>query len=92
MNSVVQTFWELIGTDSNGQSAIFDGASPFTSVGATGTFITFEHLQETDVLGWIQDHVYSLDYYQDHIYNEIYKKIDEKINATVDIKLPWKTE
>ena len=30
-NAVVQTYWQKIGTDENGNEAVFSGATPFTT-------------------------------------------------------------
>ena len=85
-NSVVQTYWNVIGTDTQNKTAIFDGATPFSSAGQSG-FIEFSDLQENDVLGWIKDQVVGS--YADHIMDQIYQKLDAQYNAVSDTALPW---
>lgn len=87
-NAVVQTYWNVIGTDSQNKTAAFDGATPFTTNGQSG-FIEFENLQETDVLGWIKDQV--IGSYADHIMEQIYQKLDAQYNQISNVTLPWAT-
>jgi hypothetical protein len=76
----------VIGTDTQNKTAIFDGATPFSSAGQSG-FIEFSDLQENDVLGWIKDQVVGS--YADHIMDQIYQKLDAQYNAVSDTALPW---
>jgi hypothetical protein len=85
-NSVVQTYWNVIGTDTQNKTAIFDGATPFSSAGQS-SFIEFADLQENDVLSWIKDQV--VDSYAEHIMDQIYQKLDAQYNTVVDSGLPW---
>ena len=44
-NSVVQTYWKCTGTDENGNSGTFSGATPFTAANVpAGSFIAFAYL------------------------------------------------
>ena len=53
---VVQTYWEKIGTNENGISANFSGATPFTASSVTpNIFVPFNELTQEIVLGWIQE-------------------------------------
>jgi hypothetical protein len=85
-NAVVQTYWNVIGTDSQNKTGIFDGATPFTTSGQSG-FIEFADLQEADVLGWIKDQVVGS--YADHIMEQIRQKLDAQYNSISDAALPW---
>ena len=41
--AVVQTYWKLTGTDADGNSSEFSGATPFTAVNVpAGSFAAFE--------------------------------------------------
>lgn len=88
INAVVQTYWEKIGTDENGNQGIFSGATPFTAADVPeNEFIAFEDLTEEIVLSWIKPLVYGR--YEEHIHQRIQEQIDLKINPIVDQELPW---
>lgn len=85
-NAVVQTYWKKIGTDEDGHTAAFEGATPFTSTNVPeGEFIPFEELTEEIVLGWIQAVV--VGDYEQHVNSKIQQKIDEQ--HTSQPGLPW---
>ena len=88
-NIVVQTYWEKIGTDENGNTGTFAGATPFTidSMPEGTTFIPFEQLTEEDVLTWIKAVV--VGHYQDRVNLHILNQIGQKINPVVEASLPW---
>lgn len=88
--TVVQTFWEKIGTDENGNTGMFAGATPFDYKPESSTFIPFSELTEEIVVGWIQGVVVGR--YEEHVNEQIQKEIDEKINPVADPGLPWATE
>jgi len=85
-NAVVQTFWNIIGVDTQNKTAQFDGATPFNTAGQT-EFIEFQNLQEADVLSWIQDQVTGS--YADHIMGQIFKDLDIQHNVVHNAPLPW---
>ena len=89
--AVVQTYWEKIGTDENGNTGMFAGATPFTvdPTDDSGPFIPFDQLTEADVLAWIQAVV--VDDYEEHVNSKIQEQIDEKIKPVVDAQMPWAT-
>jgi hypothetical protein len=74
-NTVVQTFWEKTGTDENGNTGMFAGATPFQYNPESSTF-----------MGWIQAVVGS---YEEHVNEQIQQEIDEKVNPIIDPGLPW---
>lgn len=87
-NAVVQTYWEKIGTDEQGNTGVFSGATPFTAENvAPEAFIPFEQLTEEIVLGWIQNVVVGS--YEEHVNDQILKQITEKRNPISDVPLPW---
>jgi hypothetical protein len=88
-NAIIQTFWTLTGTDSQGRSATFVGATPFSTAGKSVDygFIEFSQLQESDVLGWIQSEVTGS--YASHITGYIFDKLDGQISETLEPPLPW---
>jgi len=88
--TVVQTLWEKTGTDENGNTGMFAGATPFQYNPESSTFTPFADLTEEIVLGWIQAVVVGS--YEEHVNEQIQKEIDEKINPVVDPGLPWATE
>lgn len=88
-NAVVQTYWQKIGTDENGNEGTFSGATPF-SVDPTdgdGPFIPFDQLTEQDVIDWIKKVVVGS--YEEHVNAQIQKQIDEKISPVSEPTLPW---
>jgi len=88
--AVVQTYWEKHGTDENGNTGFFAGATPFTvdPNDESGPFIPFEQLTEADVLAWVQSQVTGS--YEEHVNSKIKEDIDEKAGVVVDAPvLPW---
>ena len=89
LNAVVQTYWEKIGTDENGHTGTFSGATPFTSttMPAGDTFVPFDQLTEAMVLKWVQDVV--VGGYEEHVNGQIAKQIADKVTPVVEAALPW---
>lgn len=87
-NAIVQTYWKVTGTDENGNTADFSGATPFTSANvAAGDFVAFADLTEATVLGWIQSVV--VGDYEAHIKEQMAKQIDQSVMQ--EPILPWAT-
>ena len=88
-SAVVQTYWQKIGTDENGNEGTFSGATPFTvdPTDESGPFIPFEDLTEEDVLDWIKTVV--VGGYEEHVNGQIAKQIEDKISPVVENRLPW---
>ena len=88
-NAVVQTYWEKIGTDENGNEGKFVGATPFPqSTIDPENFVPFDKLTEDLVLSWIKAVV--VDSYEEHVNNQIQKQIDSKV--VKQPTLPWAPE
>lgn len=87
--TVIQTFWEKHGTDENGNTGFFAGATPFTvdPTDDSGPFIPFEQLTEADVLLWVQSQINST--YEEHINNRIQKNIEENSEIVRYVDPPW---
>jgi hypothetical protein len=90
-SAVVQTYWKKIGTDAQGNTGEFSGATPFTSTTMPegDTFVPFSELTEEIVLGWIKDVVVGS--YEDHVNGKIAEQIDAKVNVITEAELPWST-
>jgi hypothetical protein len=90
---IVQTYWECTGTDSDGNSGTFHGATPFEPDQVDpDNFTTYENLTEAQVLGWIQDVVNTNDSYKEHIDRQIQTQIDAIVRPTEEVHadaLPW---
>ena len=90
-NVVVQTTWTCTGTDEDGDSGTFNGATPFSLATVDpATFIPYEDLTEADVLGWIQAVVVGP--YKDHVDAQINKQIALEKDPVVDVPegdFPW---
>lgn len=90
-NVVVQTTWTCTGTDEDGDSGTFNGATPFPlSTVDPATFIPYEDLTEADVIGWIQAVVVGS--YKEHVDAQIMKQIALIKDPVVEVPngdFPW---
>ena len=90
-NVVVQSTWTCTGTDEDGDSGVFNGATPFPlSSVDPAAFIPYEDLTEADVLGWIQAVVVGA--YKEHVDAQIMKQIALEKDPVVDVPngdFPW---
>jgi len=92
LNGVVyQTYWKKTGTDSDGNTGEFSGATPFDPAKVDpNNFTPFEQLTEEIVLGWIKEVVVGS--YEEHVNGQIQKQIDAKKSPSQEIndgKFPW---
>ena len=93
-NTVIQVYWRLIGTDLDGFTGAFAGATPFKDLQPDSLeFIPYDKLQQNDVISWIESVVESDIEYKEHIYSQIDKKINDKKkrkqDSSKDSTLPW---
>ena len=88
MNDVlVHVRWTKTGTDENGTTGVFQGATPLSAPQAEG-FTTYEDLTKEQVLGWIQAIVVGS--YEDHVNEQILKQITRKNDPWADVATaPW---
>jgi hypothetical protein len=90
-NFVVQSTWTCTGTDEDGDSGVFNGATPFPLDSLDpATFIPYEDLTEADVIGWIQAVVVGS--YKEHVDAQINKQIALIKDPVVDVPegdFPW---
>jgi dTDP-4-dehydrorhamnose reductase len=90
---IIQTYWECIGTDEDGNSGTFNGATPFNPDQVDiNNFTTYENLTENQVLDWIKNVVGSNTVYKAHIDEQIQKQINVITNSVVAVDaqaLPW---
>ena len=90
-NFVVQSTWTCTGTDEDGDSGVFNGATPFPLDSLDPvTFIPYEDLTEADVLGWIEAVVVGS--YKDHVDAQINKQIALVKDPVVEVPegdFPW---
>ncbi len=84
---VVQIYWTKTGTDENGNTGTFSGATPFDPNPDQPDFIPYDQLTQEIVLGWIQPLV--IDSYQEHVDGVIAAQIAAKINPITQPPLPW---
>jgi hypothetical protein len=85
-DAIVQTYWEKIGTDENGNQGTFSGATPFLQSSINPeNFIPYTQLTEEIVLEWIQNAV--VNSYEEHVNDHIQKQINLKSIKQPD--LPW---
>ena len=89
-NAVCQTYWKVVGTDSNGNAGDFTGATPFTAASVPqASFTDFADLQEENVVAWIKAVVDADAGYKAHIEEQIQKIID--VDIITEPTLPWAT-
>lgn len=85
-NAVVQTYWKKTGTDADGNTGSFSGATPLTAVNTpVSSFVALKDLKEDVVLGWIQAVVTGG--YEEHVNGKIQSQIDEQTVTEAD--MPW---
>jgi hypothetical protein len=86
-NYVVQTYWTKTGTDENGNTGVFSGATPLAPNPEQTDFVPFNQLTQEIVLGWIQPVVTGS--YEEHVNGVIARQIAEKIAPVTQPDLPW---
>lgn len=88
---VIGTRWELTGTDEDGISGTFYGATPFSlNKVDPNNFTPYEQLTQEQVLDWIKGFV--TDKYKEHVESQIQKQIDaikNPSNEVEDRSFPW---
>lgn len=89
-NAVVQTYWEKHGTDEDGNTGFFIGATPFSAENVPPEdFIALESLTEEAVLQWIKDEV--VGDYEQHVNERIQEMIDQQKSPITEVGLPWES-
>jgi len=89
-NIIVQTYWEKIGTDENGNTGTFSGATPFElNTVDPENFVSYEDLTEEIILSWIQGVV--IDGYEEHVNLQIANQISDKVSPVTEVTsgFPW---
>lgn len=86
-NYVVQTYWTKTGTDEDGTTGTFSGATPFEPNPAQPNFVPYDQLTQDIVLSWIQPIVTGA--YQEHVDSAIAEAIARTKDPVVDEPLPW---
>ena len=90
-DAVVQTLWQKIGKDDEGNEGIFMGATPLTAVNVPeADFKELSTLTEEQVLGWVKAVVEPDSTYVAHI-NEVIAEAIENNKVKV-APLPWDPE
>lgn len=85
---VVQSRWTYTGTDENGLTGTFSGATPFTPDPSQPNFTPYDQLTEAQVLGWIQAVV--VGQYLDHVNGVVDEQIAKKKDpVTQTSQFPW---
>lgn len=95
-NAIIGTRWKVVGTDENGNTGEFVGATPFElSSIDTNNFIEYHSLDEENVLNWVKNHVSGSNRttnYWAHISGQIQKQITNSNLTVSEISvesLPW---
>ena len=85
-NYVVQTYWTKTGTDEDGYTGVFPGATPFTPNPDQQNYVPYDQLTQEIVLSWI---IPATELAEDHINENIAEQIARKKDPIVDEPLPW---
>jgi len=94
-DAVVQTYWELTGTDeADNTTGMFSGATPFTAENVPeGEFTEFSALTEDTVLAWVTSYVQTMPGYFEHMEEQIASQLEEaKGLSAQDALMPWAPE
>ncbi len=75
--------WKKTGTDENGTTGEFQGATPLSAPEAEG-FTAYEDLTKEQVLGWVQAVVVGT--YEQHVNEQIQKQITKKNDPWGDVE------
>jgi hypothetical protein len=88
---VIGTRWELTGTDEDGNSGTFSGATPFKLENVEfHNFVPYQDLDQDTVIGWIQAEV--VGGYKDHVEQNIARQIEAVKSQVKDVQatdFPW---
>jgi len=88
---VIGTRWELTGTDEDGISGTFSGATPFKLENVEfHNFVPYQDLDQDTVIGWIQAEV--VGGYKDHVEQKILAQIEAVKSQVKDVQatdFPW---
>lgn len=88
-DAVVQTYWKVSYTDSDGNEAFFSGASPLDVDEMTDDeFVSLADLTEEVVIGWVKEVVEGG--HLDHVKEQLQKQINEQV--VNEPSLPWASE
>lgn len=90
-NVIVQTYWNVVGTDENGNEGAYSGATPFDlSKVDPNNFVTYESLTEEMVIGWIKNAVLGSfnDFVEGQIQDQI-ASISTEPDQVNDGDFPW---
>ena len=90
-NAVVQTYWDIQGTNEAGQVGKFSGATPFSAANVpAGSLTAFEELEEAHVTAWIAAVIDGDAQYKAHIDEQIQADIDRNVQTEKSgSSLPW---
>lgn len=93
-NVIIGTRWQVTGTDENGNTGTFSGATPLNlETVDSDNFTPYASLNESQVLGWIQEIVSgsTSTNYWDHISGRIEEQITQTRDqiTTLDNDFPW---
>lgn len=89
-DAVIHATWKKIGTDENGTTGEFLGATPINTEDIDpATFVPFEELTEELVLTWVQAEIVKHPEYTSHINEKIQEQIDRKNKNVTEKRAPW---
>ncbi len=90
---VVQLYWRLVGTDYDGITGSFAGATPIEDLSELDvlTFVQYQDLQEETIIEWIESMLGENPSYKQHILDRINDEIKAKRTRKTEggFDLPW---
>lgn len=87
-NCVCQTYWKVTGTDEEGNTSEWSGATPFSGHDVSAeNYIDFTNLQESDVVSWISAVVEADPGYKAHILEQLERQIAQ--DKAREVSMPW---
>ena len=89
VSALIQVAWSKTGTNENGVSGVFNGATPFTptTMPDDDVFVPVDQLTEEIVLKWVKDSINSS--YEEYVNMQIMQQIEDQINPVIEPPLPW---
>tara|TARA_A100001015_G_scaffold316413_1_gene430607 strand:+ start:1913 stop:2308 length:396 start_codon:yes stop_codon:yes gene_type:complete len=87
--AVTQVYWSKTGTDNEGRSGVFRGATPLSAESVNeADFIDFASLPEATIIGWVKSAIAG----DTHPNERIQIQINDISNPVTDEELPWSTD
>lgn len=89
-NVIVHARWTRTGTDENGNTGEFQGATPLRLPESGSSFSDYDTITEEQVIEWVKGEIAANNGYEEHIVGRITQQINAKKRPAFDVAtLPW---